>query len=77
MKGALDKRRNSVLFLIAFARREGVAGRTQARWGWEAEDAMHDRRLERGKGGTPFPKSDRNSCTKIFVDTYENLRIHS
>jgi hypothetical protein len=35
--------------------REGVAGR-KVPHGWEAENARYYRRLQRGKGGAPFPQ---------------------
>jgi proteic killer suppression protein len=37
-----------------------LRGRTQAPHGWEAENARHYGRLQRGKGAAPFPKKYEN-----------------
>jgi hypothetical protein len=45
----------SVYFRIAFEGR-ALRGKIQAPHGWEAENAPHLERLQRGKGAASFPK---------------------
>jgi hypothetical protein len=55
----LIKEEISFYFRMVLGR--GVAGPEQAPHGWEAENARHYERLQRGKGGASFPKSMETS----------------
>jgi proteic killer suppression protein len=61
-RGHLMKEEISVYFRMAFQGR-ALRGRTQAPHGWEAENARHYGRLQRGKGGASFPKKYGNDLS--------------